>query len=159
MFRGVFANRAIACVDQGVDGLAGWSVACRGVEHLQIFISFTAGVTISYSIAVVTISYSMIAEPDEALSPPPALVLLLLHLPPPLASSLLGSRSPVCPRCCCWSSSPASPRWSPSPSSGLSHPPGELAQALVLSPPGKESLIETLSKENHVAYLKCRSGS
>ena len=140
-----------------MDGLAGWSVACRGVEHLQIFISFTAGVTISYSIAVVTISYSMIAEPDEALSPPPALVLLLL--PPPLVSSLLGSRSPVFPRCCCWSSSLVSPRWSPSPSSGLSHPPGELAQALVLSPPGKESLIETLSKENPVAYLKCRSGS
>ena len=50
MFRGVFANRAVACVDQGVDGLAGWSVACRGVEHLQIFISFTAGVPISYSL-------------------------------------------------------------------------------------------------------------
>ena len=127
--------------------MACWSVACRGVEHLQIFISFTDGVTISYS---------MIAEPDEALSPPPALVLLLL--PPPLVSSLLGSRSPVFPRCC-WSSSPASPRWSPSPSSGLSHPPGELAQALVLSLPGKESLIETLSKENPVAYLKCRRGS
>ena len=61
--RGVFANRAVACVDQGVDGLAGWSVACRGVEHLQIFISFTAGVTISYSIAGPTMLVLLFPSP------------------------------------------------------------------------------------------------